>query len=178
MATLGLALVLDAECWILGTCTFPHLHIKGRVLRLDDHRGGGDRAVEGDGGGPVEVDREASGFAVGHGDGAGGIVLRERVGQGHVLVGHDALRQEAVLDGLADRALRQREIHGGELFGMHLPAKVLDLGGAVHVVVHLLEVRLVRESDLAGVVLAGRNVLELLEGDVDVGVVEGHGSYE
>ena len=70
---------------------------RDRVLRLDDHLGGRGGAVEGDGGSPVEMQREAFGLAVGHGDGAGGVVLRERVGERHVLVRLDALRPEAAL---------------------------------------------------------------------------------
>ncbi|MBR4612908.1 MAG: hypothetical protein IKO40_09360 [Kiritimatiellae bacterium] len=49
------------------------------------------------------------------------------------------------------------------------------LSGLRNVVVHLAKRVLAGEPNLAGVVFAGRNRMELLERDVDVGEIDGHG---
>ena len=75
-------------------------------------------------------------------------------------------------------AVGGERLHEGVLDGEHLlVGEGLVVGaGAVDVVVDLAERGFAFELHLAGVVFAGRDVLELLEGDVDVGEVDGwHG---
>ena len=83
----------------------------------------------------------------------------------------DLLLPDAVLRERLDERLLDRDHLGvGDL--------LVVLRRAVDVVVHLRELGFARELHLAGVVLAGRDVLELLEGDVDFGEVDGgHGGF-
>ena len=80
----------------------------------------------------------------------------------------DLVRADAALRERLDERLLDREDLGvGELG--------LVLARRVDVVVDLVEGGFARKLHLAGVVFAVRDGLELLEGDVDVGEVDGHG---
>ena len=103
--------------------------------------------------------------------------LAEVAVDGLARVGREAELPADAGDLVGADAARGERLDEGGLDGHHLLVGERDhvLAEAGDVVVHLAEGVPAGDADLAGVVRAGRDLLELAERDVDVGEVDGHG---